>query len=162
MVTEWRLNRDVARFTGASKDFIGSYIDLNTIRISILEIESDGNDDSVQLAVVFGDNPASKCTLEPYNADMLSFLPLSREALVSRGMLAWTGYKMGTSEFVRDEEGGEVANFWWQLDPYEYPSLWVSDQAGMGPQQTQEVLDKFGQFRVEGKITDVKPVGSED
>lgn len=58
----------------------GSYIDLNTIRISILEIESDGNDDSVQLAVVFGDNPASKCTLEPYNADMLSFY-LSTERL---------------------------------------------------------------------------------
>jgi CubicO group peptidase (beta-lactamase class C family) len=159
MVAEWQLNRDVARFTGASKDFIGSYIGLNSIRIGLLEIDSDSDHESVQLAVVFGDNPASKCALEPYNADMLSFLPLNREVLISRGMLAWTSYKMGIFEFVRDEDG-EVAGFWWQLDPYEYPSLWVRDQAGMGPQQIQEVLDKFGQFRVEGKIADVKPVGS--
>lgn len=81
--------------------------------------------------------------------------------MISREMLAWISYKMGIFEFVRDEDG-EVAGFLWQLDPYEYPSLWLRDQAGMGPQQTQEVLDKFGQFRVEGKITDVKPVGSED
>jgi hypothetical protein len=33
----------------------------------------------------------------------------------------------------------------------------------MGPQQIQEVLDKFGQFRLEGgKSTDVKPVVSDE
>ncbi|KAJ5433193.1 uncharacterized protein N7458_012349 [Penicillium daleae] len=161
MVADWQHGRDTARFIGASKDFIGTYVGLNTIRISILAIESDDANESIRLSVVFGDNPASKCALEPYNADMLSFLPLSREALLSRGMLAWTNYKMGIFDLVRDEEDVEVAGSWWQWEPYDYPSLWVRDQAGMGPQQIQEVLDKFGQFRV-GETTDFeKPMAHE-
>ena len=148
MMTEWQLGRDPTRFTGTSKDYIGSYVGLNTVRISIMAIVDGEHANSNQMAVIFGDNTASKCVLEPYNSNMVSFLPVNREDLLSRGMLAWTNFKMGIFEFVRDEDG-EVAGFWWQWDPKDYPSLWVRDQPGMGPQQIQEVLDKFRHFRVE-------------
>lgn len=149
MIGDWRRGRETSRFTGALKDFVGTYVGLNTVRISILATQSDNSsNEPVQLAVVFGDNPASECALEHYNADMLSFLPMDRDTLLSRGMLEWHHCKMGIFEFVRDEEDGTVAGFWWQWDSYEFPSLWVRDQAGMGQQQIQEVLDKFGQFRV--------------
>jgi CubicO group peptidase (beta-lactamase class C family) len=148
MIGDWGRGRDISRFTGALKDFVGIYVGLNTVRISILATQSDdSNDELAQLAVQFGDIPASQCALEPYNADMLNFLPLDMETLLSRGMLAWHHYKMGILEFVRDKEDGTVAGFWWKWDSYEHPSLWVREEVGMGPQQIQEVLDKFGQFR---------------
>lgn len=134
MIGDWGRGRDTSRFTGALKDFIGTYVGLNTVRISILAIQSDdSSNEPAQLAVQFGDNPASQCALEPYNADMLSFLPLDLETLLSRGMLAWHHYKMGILEFVRDEDKGTVAGFGWQWDSYEQPSLWVRDQADMSP-----------------------------
>lgn len=163
MMAEWQLGRDPTRFTGTAKDYVGSYVGLSTVHISIVATDGDDNTNSNQMAVVFGDNPPSKCILEPYNSNMLSFLPVNRDILLSRGMLAWTNFKMGIFEFVRDEDDGEVAGFWWQWGPNDYPSLWVRDQAGMGPQQVQEVLDKFGYFQVEEQTgQDAQPMECDD
>ncbi|KAI2789734.1 hypothetical protein POX_d05231 [Penicillium oxalicum] len=152
MLAEWNSGCDPALFTGNPQDFVGSYVGLNTIRINITASDSESEpDETKRLTVTFGDYLESKSALEPYTLDMLSFLPKSREELLIRGMLTWTHYKMGIFEFVRDEEDGKVAGFWWQWDAREYPSLWVKDGAGMGPQQIEEVLEKFGRFRVPGK-----------
>lgn len=120
MVADWHRGRDIGQYRGLPDEFVGTYIGLNTSRINIARSETA----PAQVAVPFGDNAASKCDLEPYNVDALSFLPLERDQLLARGMMDWDSYKVGIFEFVRDGDG-LITALWWQWDQYDYPGLWV-------------------------------------
>lgn len=141
MINDWRRDRDVSKYTSSADDFLGSYIGLNTSRISIVPSGTA----PAKLSVMFNDNCGSKCDLEPYNTDALSFLPLEHDKLLARGMIDWDYYKVGILEFVRDD--GLVVGLWWQWDQYDYPGLWVRVGEGSEEEQMKRVTEKFGRFR---------------
>ena len=108
MIADWQRGRDVSKYNTASpNDYVGSYLGLNVSSVDIVPDESA----DAKLAVAFGHNSAaSKCDLEPYNADTLSFLPLKHDDLLARGMIDWDFYKVGILECGR--RGGEVVGLW--------------------------------------------------
>ncbi|KAL7917807.1 beta-lactamase/transpeptidase-like protein [Trichoderma austrokoningii] len=85
MISTWQENRDVSRYKVASEELVGSYISLNVSRINI--VRSDKSPSG--LAVVFADQESSRCELEPYNSDSLSYLPMKHDELLARGMIDW-------------------------------------------------------------------------
>lgn len=116
--------------------FLGSYIGLNTSRISIVPSDTA----AVKVGVLFNNDSASKCDLEPYNADTLSFLPMKHDKLLARGMLDWDYYKIWILEFVSG--GGEIVGLRWQWDEYDYPGLWVNHGEEIGKEQIKQVTEK--------------------
>lgn len=146
VVRDWEQGRDVSKYTNTAggsrgEDFIGSYIGLNTCRISITASDTA----EAKVAIVFNDDQASKCDLEPYNADALSFFVREHDRLLAKSMIDWDYYKVGVLEFVRD--GGVVVGFWWQWDRGDYPALWVRIGNGTGEEeQVKRVSEKFGRF----------------
>ncbi|KAJ5488880.1 hypothetical protein N7539_003770 [Penicillium diatomitis] len=154
MLADWKTGRDTSLFNSDLQDFAGSYVGLNTIRISITGGVKEGESGFTELMVTFGANSGSKHPLEPYNTDMLSFLPQKREQLLARGMMMWNHYKMGIFEFVREKESGKVLGFWWQWDANETSSLWVKDHGVISPQEIQEIQEKIRHSRIpEEKVT---------
>ncbi|KAL4745235.1 hypothetical protein BDW72DRAFT_186962 [Aspergillus terricola var. indicus] len=140
VVRDWEQGRDVSKYTGSAENFIGSYIGLNSCRISIAASDTA----EAKVAIVFNNDQASKCDLEPYNADALSFFVLEHDKLLAKSMLDWDYYKVGVIEFVKDS--GVVVGFWWQWDGGDYPALWVRTGNGVGEEQVRIVSKKFGRF----------------
>lgn len=149
IISSWESGRDVGKYNSSPEDLLGSYLGLNTSRMNIVPSETA----STQLAVRFADNKEGECDLEPYNADMVSFLPLEREQILARGMIDWDYHKVGIFEFVKDDDG-QVVGLWWQWDEIDYPGLWVKQRDGMGKEETEEVIKKFGRFRKPAEISD--------
>lgn len=141
-VSEWVEHRDVSKYKSSPEDFLGSYIGLNTSRISLLRSHTA----SARLAVNFADDDAGICDLEPYNTDALSFFPTDNDSWMARAMRDWDSYVVGVFEFIRDENE-EVVALWWQYEPTDWPSLWVRQKEGMSDEDVQRVIDKFGRHR---------------
>lgn len=142
MINHRRCNRDISKFTSSADDFLGMYIGLNTSRISTVPSETA----PAKASVMFNDNCASKCDLEPYNADALKFLPLERENLLAKRMIDWDYCKVGIFEFVRDDD--LVVGLWWQWAEYDYTGLWVKvGEEDSKEEQIKRVTEKFGRFR---------------
>lgn len=76
----WADHHDVSKYTGSPDEFVGSYVGLNTSRISIIR----SNTASAKVAVKFADNEAGICELEPYNANALSFFPTNTDSWLAR------------------------------------------------------------------------------
>lgn len=141
-VSGWVDHRDVSKYKSSPEDFLGSYIGLNTSRISFIRSHTA----SARLAVKFADNDAGICDLEPFNADALSFFNTDTDSWLARGMLDWDYYTVGVFEFIRDENG-EVVGLWWQWEENDWPGLWVRQKEGMSDEDVQGVIEKFGRFR---------------
>jgi hypothetical protein len=118
------------------------YIGLNTSRVIVVRSETA----IAKLAVMRVNSIESKYDLEPYNADILSFIPLERDQILARGMFEWGYHKVGILEFQRDDTGHVVA-LWWQLDEHDYPGLWVRGIDGIVEQDVKRVIEKFDRFR---------------
>lgn len=127
MISIWQENRDVSKYKATPEELVGSYIGLNVSRINI--IRSDKSPSG--LAVVFADQESSRCELEPYNSDSLSYLPMKHEETIARGMIDWDYWTVGIFNFVRqdrDRQQGDVVGLEWKWDEYDYPALWEKEQ----------------------------------
>ncbi|PNP48665.1 hypothetical protein TGAMA5MH_00356 [Trichoderma gamsii] len=127
MISTWQENRDVSKYKVTPEELVGSYIGLNVSRINI--IRSDKSPSG--LAVVFADQESSRCELEPYNSDSLSYLPMKHEETIARGMIDWDYWTVGIFNFVRqdrDRQQGDVVGLEWKWDEYDYPALWEKEQ----------------------------------
>lgn len=127
MISTWQENRDVSKYKATPEELVGSYIGLNVSRINI--IRSDKSPSG--LAVVFADQESSRCELEPYNSDSLSYLPMKHEETIARGMIEWDYWTVGIFNFVRqdrDRQQGDVVGLEWKWDEYDYPALWEKEQ----------------------------------
>ncbi|KAJ5948568.1 hypothetical protein N7454_001875 [Penicillium verhagenii] len=145
-VKEWEDHRDISKYTSSPDDFLGSYVGLDTSRISIIRSDTA----SAKVAVEFAENKTGICELEPYTADALSFFPSNTDIWLARGMIDWDYYAVGVYEFVRDGNGdgnGEVVALWWQWEETDWPGLWVRQKEGMSEKDVQRVIEKFGRFR---------------
>lgn len=85
MISTWQENRDVSKYKATPEELVGSYIGLNVSRINIIRSYKS----SSGLAVVFADQDNSRCELEPYNSDSLSYLPMKHDEVLARGMIDW-------------------------------------------------------------------------
>jgi hypothetical protein len=94
------------------------------------------------VAIVFNNDQASRCDLEPYKADALNFFVLEHDKLLAKSIIDWDYYKVGILEFVRDN--GVVVGFWWQWDRGDYPALWVRTGDRVGEEQAKRITGKFG------------------
>ncbi|KAL9477692.1 hypothetical protein ACSS6W_007533 [Trichoderma asperelloides] len=83
MISTWQENRDVSKYKATPEELVGSYIGLNVSRINIIRSYKS----SSGLAVVFADQDNSRCELEPYNSDSLSYLPMKHDEVLARGTL---------------------------------------------------------------------------
>lgn len=145
MVRDWESHRDVASYHTSPEEVLGTYVGLNVSHIHI--IKSAGS--ASGLAVVFADQEASRCELEPYNADSLSFLPTEREEILARGMIDWDYWSVGIFDFVREDEAkreGPIVGLRWKWDEWDYAGLWVKLVDGMDQEGVNEVLLKHGRF----------------
>lgn len=142
VIRAWKGDRDVSKYTGSAKDFIGSYLGLNTCRISITASDTA----EAKVAVVFNDNDSSKCDLEPYNEDSLSFMVAEHDKLLAKSMIDWDYYKVGILEFFR--ENGVVKGFRWQWDQMDRPALWVKTEDGVDNEEIKQILKSFDCLRI--------------
>ncbi|KAK1255543.1 LOW QUALITY PROTEIN: hypothetical protein MKX08_009538 [Trichoderma sp. CBMAI-0020] len=126
MISTWQENRDISKYKATPEELLVSYIGLNVSRINIVR-----SDESLSgLAVVFADQESSRCELEPYNLDSLSYLPMKHEETIARGMIDWDYWTVGIFNFVRqdrDRQQGDVVGLEWKWDEYDYPALWAKE-----------------------------------
>lgn len=126
MISTWRENRDVSKYKATPEEFVGSYIGLNVSRINI--VRSDKSPSG--LAVVFAGKESTRCELEPYNSDSLSYLPMKHEETIARGMIDWDYWTVGIFNFVRqnrDYQQGDIIGLECKWDEYDYPALWIKE-----------------------------------
>jgi CubicO group peptidase (beta-lactamase class C family) len=113
---EWLRNQDLE---AAAKipliDYVGTYFGLG-LSISIV---ADSDD---KLSVEFNGHKEAACELERYNADILSFLPTSREEWLEKSMIDWDYYEVGLLAFTRNEKTGVLNGINWKWDEGEHPS----------------------------------------
>ena len=141
VISDWEHGRDASKYTSSAQDFIGSYLGLDTCRISIIASDTA----EAQIAVVFNDNNSSKCDLEPHNDNSLSFMVTEHDKLLAKSMGDWDHYKAGVFDFVR--ENGVVKGFWWKWHIDEYQSLWVKIGERVDQKDIEQTLETFGRFR---------------
>lgn len=142
VIRDWKHGRDVSKYTSSAQDFIGSYLGLNTCRISITASDTA----EAKVAVVFNYNDSSKCDLEPYNEDSLSFMVAEHDKLLAKSMIDWDYYKVGILEFFR--ENGVVKGFRWQWDQMDRPALWVKTGDGFDNKEIKRILKSFDRLRI--------------
>lgn len=126
MISTWQENRDVSKYKATPEELVGSYIGLNVSRINI--VKSDKSPSG--LAVVFADQKSSRCELEAYNSDSLSYLPMNHNEIIARGMIDWDYWTVGIFNFMRqdqDHQQGDIMGLEWKWDEYDYPALWVKE-----------------------------------
>ncbi|KAJ5322904.1 hypothetical protein N7452_011193 [Penicillium brevicompactum] len=141
VISVWEHGRDASKYTSSAQDFIGSYLGLDTCRISIIASDTA----EAQIAVVFNDNNSSKCDLEPHNDNSLSFMVTEHDKLLAKSMGDWDHYKAGVFDFVR--ENGVVKGFWWKWHIDEYQSLWVKIGERVDQKDIEQTLETFGRSR---------------
>lgn len=145
MVQDWEVHRDVPKYSVDPEDFVASYLGLGALRLDIIKSEES----SGGLAVVFTHQECSRCELEQFNADALSFLPIDRDKGLRRGMLDWESRKVGVFNFVRENERereGPVVGCWWKWDEHVYVRLWAKVKEDMSDAQIARVIEKHGGF----------------
>ncbi|KAJ5353740.1 hypothetical protein N7541_006304 [Penicillium brevicompactum] len=141
VIGDWEHSRDPSRYTSFAQDFIGSYIGLDTCRISITASDTA----EAKVAVIFNDNDSTKCDLEPYNDYSLSYMVTEHDKLLAKSMGDWDHSKAGVFDFVREND--VVKGFWWKWHIDEYPSLWVKIGEGVDQKDIEQTLETFGRFR---------------
>lgn len=150
MISDWEKHRDVSNYKADPRELVGSYLGLGSCRIDIIE---SGNSSS-GLAVVFGSQDASRCELEPFNTDSLSFLPLEHDVKLERGMIDWDFWTVGVFNFLRedaDQKDSPVIGLRWKWDQYDYAGLWVKTHHGMSNTEIDAIIEKHGRFLKEDK-----------
>jgi CubicO group peptidase (beta-lactamase class C family) len=126
MILTWQENRDASKYKATPEELVGSYVGLNVSRINIVK----SNKSLSGLAVIFSDQGISRCELEPYNSDSLSYLPMKHDEILARGMIDWDYWTVGIFNFVRqdrDQQQGDIVGLEWKWDQYDYPALWVKE-----------------------------------
>ena len=145
MAREWESHRDVTKYHASSDDYVGSYLGLGALHIDIFKSDKSTSG----LAVVFAHQEASRCELEPFNVDALSFLPTDRDERLRRGMLDWDFWTVGVFSFVREDtvsRKGPVVGLWWKWDEFDDAGLWVKVEEGMSEAQVNQVIERHGRF----------------
>ncbi|KAJ5113912.1 beta-lactamase/transpeptidase-like protein [Penicillium angulare] len=113
---DWLEHRNIIAATKApTTGYVGKYHGLG-MTISIMENPQGG------LSVRFNDFSQADRDLDPYDEDVLSFMPLSREAWLEASMIDWDYYETGLLRFSRNVETGQVDGFSWKWDRGEIAS----------------------------------------
>uniref|UniRef100_A0A8H7KBG3 Beta-lactamase-related domain-containing protein n=1 Tax=Bionectria ochroleuca TaxID=29856 RepID=A0A8H7KBG3_BIOOC len=131
MINDWEKHRDVGKYNCKAEELVGTYHGLGA---SIIDIKESNKSDS-GLAVVFGSQNASRCELDKFNQDSLSFLPIDHKEVLERAMIDWDCWTVGVFRFVREDEtqpDSPVVGLRWKWDQYEDSTLWVKQ--GFRPQ----------------------------
>ncbi|KAI1075019.1 hypothetical protein F5B20DRAFT_561525 [Whalleya microplaca] len=101
ILVEWCEDRDITQKEAGLQDYVGDYEGFG-IRINVFLREETG-----RLAFTLNSVPQSLCDLEYYrkdNFDVYSFLPLNRDAWLTRAMFDWDYYAVGLFYFARNKK----------------------------------------------------------
>ncbi|CAJ2511815.1 Uu.00g074400.m01.CDS01 [Anthostomella pinea] len=112
MLIEWLEHRSVPDREADLHEYIGKYEGFGT-RITIFLQEETG-----RLAVMFNSCRKWTCDRELYNKDVYSFLPLTRDQMLTKGMVDWDDYNVGLLHFQRGPTE-EVHRLCWMYDATE-------------------------------------------
>jgi CubicO group peptidase (beta-lactamase class C family) len=111
LVIDWQENRDVSYPEAPRAQYVGDY-EAHGITLNIALREDS------QLVMTFNRKKRTLCTLEYYNKDTYSFLPIERDRWLKDGMLDYDYYKVGLLEFRRNS-AGDVDGLSWQYDQWD-------------------------------------------
>ncbi|VUC20614.1 unnamed protein product [Clonostachys rosea] len=155
MISDWKRHRNLDNYNCNAEELVGTYRGLGASIISIEKNEiSDINIEKNEtlasgLSVVFGHQNASRCQLDKFNRDCLSFLPLDHKEILERAMIDWDYWTVGVFRFVREDEArhdSPIIGLRWKWDQWEDSTLWVKENGNMTDDEYDAIVKKHGKF----------------